>query len=320
MGSPRTIIPTKLNSSSSSETSVFVGTTKNNIVEGSLTKKFNTVVWGHYGDLFVIAPHPDEMSFVTAGSDKTVAKWKKQKVIWKLSVQSECRSAAYHPSGAVVVVGTGDGHILALNNDNGNHITTIRVCGSPLAAVPFNKYGDTIAAAAHNGSIYFYKVSRDGYTYKKFGKMASGGKGHKQCDWSRDGDYLQTVSMDYNLNFWNTKINKMEKFPASLRDEEWLDQTCTVGFPVAGTWNNVNYKNDSDTTAVHMGSNRLLVVAGDSHGYVRLFRCPCVTARAEFHEEKPSSKTVHQVKFLMDDIYVVSASGKDATLVRWKIK
>ena len=320
MGSVRTIVPLKASSSKVSDISLYVGTTKNNIAEGVLTKKFTTVVWGHNGELFVIAPHPDELSFVTAGSDRTVAKWKKHKVVWKLTVQSECRSAAYHPSGAVVVIGTGDGHILALNNTNGNHITTIRVCGSPLTAVPFNHYGDTIAAAAHNGSIYFYKVSRDGYTYKKFGKMSQGPTGYKQCDWSHDGEYLQTVSTDNNLNFWNTKTNKMEKFPMSLRDVKWLDQTCIVGFPIAGTWNNVNYKDDSDITSVHMGNNRQLVVAGDNHGYVRLFRSPCTTPKAEFNEEKPSSKIVHQVKFLMDDLYVISASGKDATLVRWKIK
>ena len=44
-------------------------------------------------------------------------------------------------------------------------------------------------------------------------------------------------------------------------------------------------------------------------------RCRCVTTGAEFHGD-----TAHKVKFLMDDIYVVSASGKDTMLVRGKIK
>ena len=79
-------------------------------------------------------------------------------VSWKLSVQSEVRSASFHPSGAVVVIGTEDGHLLALDSDNGNHVTTVRVCGSPITAVPFNRDGDTIAAASQNGTIYLFKV------------------------------------------------------------------------------------------------------------------------------------------------------------------
>ena len=42
-----------------------------------------------------------------------------------------------------------------------------------------------------------------------------------------------------------------------LRNQTWLDQTSTLGYNVAGTWNNLQYKNDpTTTTAVHVGNHR----------------------------------------------------------------
>ena len=53
------------------------------------------------------------------------------------------------------------------------------------------------------------------------------------------------------------KTQKLERKPEILRDCNWLDQTCTMGYSAAGTWNNLAYKNDpTTTTAVHVGNNR----------------------------------------------------------------
>ena len=62
--------------------SVFIGTDKNNIVEGSVQKnKFVVVVWGHSGQVRGLATHPDDLCFISVGyGDKTVALWRKHKV------------------------------------------------------------------------------------------------------------------------------------------------------------------------------------------------------------------------------------------------
>jgi microtubule-associated protein-like 1/2 len=51
-----------------------------------------------------------------------VAKWRKQKVLWKLTVQTECSCAAYHPAATTVAVGTIDGHAIVINAETGAHI------------------------------------------------------------------------------------------------------------------------------------------------------------------------------------------------------
>ena len=123
---------------------LYIGTTRNCILEGSMTKKFNLVLWGHSQRLDAIAVHPDDFSFVTAGHDKFVVKWRKQKVIWKVSVQTECVSVAYHPNGVAIAAGTLDGHAVILNAENGSHITTLRVCGAPINALAYNRAGDVL--------------------------------------------------------------------------------------------------------------------------------------------------------------------------------
>jgi hypothetical protein len=89
---------------------------------------------------------------------------------------------------------------------------------------------------------------------------------------------------------------------------------------VAGSWNNLGYKNDpTNTTAVHVGNHRTRLAAGDSHGNLRLFQYPCTTTRSEFLEEKTASSAVVAIRFLFEDMYMITVGGSDATLLRWKI-
>lgn len=60
--------------------------------------------------------------------------------------------------------------------------------------------GDTLAIGSQNGSIYLFRVSRDGFSYKKSNKIR-GAQALVQLDWSLDGNYLQTVTADYDLAF-----------------------------------------------------------------------------------------------------------------------
>ena len=107
---------------------LILGTTKNCILEGAANKKtFKVAVWGHSHKLEAIAPHPDDLAFISAGYDKIVAKWRKQKILWKVNTQAELISAAYHPTANVVAAGSIDGHfvvcLFCLHN-----ILTLAVC------------------------------------------------------------------------------------------------------------------------------------------------------------------------------------------------
>lgn len=64
----------------------------------------------------------------------------------------------------------------------------------------FYSAGDLLAIGSQNGSIYLFRVSRDGFSYKKSNKIR-GAQPLVQLDWSLDGNYLQTVTADYDLAF-----------------------------------------------------------------------------------------------------------------------
>lgn len=69
-----------------------------------------------------------------------------------------------------------------------------------------------MAIGSQNGSIYLFRVSRDGFSYKKSNKIR-GAQPLVQIDWSLDGNYLQTVTADYDLAFCKFYIQScLKKF------------------------------------------------------------------------------------------------------------
>ncbi|CAG2068989.1 unnamed protein product, partial [Timema podura] len=112
----------------------------------------------------------------------------------------ECVSLTFHPFGVALAAGSTEGHLVVLNAESGAPAATIRVCGSPLSCIGYNPAGDMIAIGSQNGSVYLFRVSRDGFSYKKSNKIR-GTQALNHLDWSTDGNYLQTVTADYDLAF-----------------------------------------------------------------------------------------------------------------------
>ncbi|CAH0604362.1 unnamed protein product [Chrysodeixis includens] len=297
---------------------IYVGTTRNNIMEGSLQRRFNQVVFGHHKQLMGLAVHPDDEMFATAGHDKNIALWKGHKLVFATQVGYECVSLAWHPSGGALAAGSTEGHLVVLNADAGAHVATLRVCGSPLSCLAYNSAGDTLAIGSQNGSIYLFRVSRDGFSYKKSNKIR-GAQPLMQLDWSLDGNYLQTVTADYDLAFWDIKSLSPEKSPIAMKDVKWSTYNSTVGFLVSGMWNNRFYPMTTLISTASRSAAHDLLVSGDLDGYVRLFRYPCASPKAEYNEMKVYSGAIYSARFLFNDRCMISAGGTDAALMLWDL-
>ncbi|XP_065155332.1 echinoderm microtubule-associated protein-like CG42247 isoform X3 [Atheta coriaria] len=297
---------------------IYVGTTKNNILEGSLQRRFNQVVFGHGRQLWGLAVHPDDELFATAGHDKNIALWRKNKLIWTTQVAYECISLAFHPFGVALAAGSTEGHLIILNAETGAAMATLRVCGSPLNCVGYNPAGDMIAISSQNGSVYLFRVSRDGFSYKKSNKIR-GSQPLMQMDWSTDGNYVQTVTADYDLSFWDVKSLSPEKSPIAMKDVKWHSHNATVGFLVSGIWNNRFYPMTSIISTACRSAAHDLLVSGDTDGYLRLFRYPCISTKAEYNEEKSYSGQVACARFLYNDRNIVTVGGTDAGLMLWEL-
>uniref|UniRef100_A0A336L6C9 CSON003739 protein n=1 Tax=Culicoides sonorensis TaxID=179676 RepID=A0A336L6C9_CULSO len=314
-GGVRTIYPQR---PGRNDGNLYVGTTRNCIMEGSLQRRFNQIVFGHSKQLWGLATHPEEDLFVTAGHDKYIALWRRHKLVWVAQSSYECISAAFHPFGSAIAVGSTEGHLIIINVENGATMLTIRVCGSPLNTIEFNQIGDIIAIGSQNGSIYLFRVSRDGFSYKKINKIR-GSQPLTHMDWSIDGSYLQTVTVDYDLLFWDVKSLSPEKSPIAMKDVKWFTHNCVIGFCVAGMWNNRFYAAPSTITTCSRSPASDVLISGDAEGYLRLFRYPTITPRAEYQEAKVYSGVLACTRFVVGGKMLITVGGTDASLMVWEL-
>lgn len=118
----------------------------------------------------------------------------------------------------------------------------------------------------------------------------------------------------------DTRSLSPERSPILMRDVKWLTHNCTVGFLVAGMWNNRFYssQNAKITTCNRSAGNEMLA-SGDSEGHIRLFKYPCISPRSEYYETKVYSGMIGCVRFLYGDNSLVTVGGTDASLMIWNL-
>jgi len=141
-------------------------------------------------------------------------------------------------------------------------------------------------------------------------------------------------------------------------DVRWLTRSCTLGFDVMGIWPDASDGTDINSLATSTpgfnASNLLaatsaifdededgpsemesnvknfavvpnsdrkpsLLVTGDDYGGVKVFNYPCVANDAPFYRLNGHSSHVTSVRFLGDEQRVVTAGGRDHTLLQWKV-
>uniref|UniRef100_A0A8D0D194 EMAP like 1 n=1 Tax=Sander lucioperca TaxID=283035 RepID=A0A8D0D194_SANLU len=267
---------------------VLIGTTKHFVLQGSLDGEFMPITQGHTDELWGLAVHPWKHQFLTCGYDRQVCLWdsSSHQLIWTKSMEDAAQSAGFHPSGAVVAIGTQtDGNFLAIGS--------------------------------HDNYIYIYAVAENGRKYSRVGKCSGHSSFITHLDWSVDSQYLVSNSGDYEILYWIPSVCKQVVSVETTRDIEWATHTCTLGFQVFGLW--PDGSDGTDVNAVCRSSDKSLLVTGDDFGKVHLFSYPCSQFRAPSHVYGGHSSHVTNVTFLYDDGYLVSTGGKDMSVMQWRI-
>lgn len=100
--------------------------------------------------------------------------------------------------------------------------------------------GSTLAVGSADCNIYLYSVDVANRKYSRRAICSGHSSRVTHLDWSKDSAFLQSNSQDYELLFWQASGN-IYRFASKLRDLPWATWTCTLGWPVQGTYQNIIY-------------------------------------------------------------------------------
>ncbi|XP_041703165.2 echinoderm microtubule-associated protein-like 1 isoform X2 [Coregonus clupeaformis] len=299
--------------------SVLIGTTRNYVLQGSLYGEFTPITQGHTDELWGLAVHPWKPHFLTCGHDKHVSLWDSSSYqpVWTKTMEDAAQSAGFHPSGAVVAIGTQTGRWLVLDTDSKDLVTVHTDGNEQLSVVRFAPDGNFLAIGSHDNYIYIYAVGNGGRKYSRLGKCSGHSSFITHLDWSVDSQYLVSNSGDYEILYWIPSVCKQVVSVETTRDIPWATSTCTLGFQVFGLW--PDGSDGTDINAVSRSNEKQLLVTGDDFGKVCLFSYPCSQFRAPSHVYGGHSSHVTNVNFLFDDSCLVSTGGKDMSVMQWRI-
>ncbi|CAO2626696.1 Echinoderm microtubule-associated protein-like 2 [Lemmus lemmus] len=260
---------------------LYVGTTRNSILLGSVHTGFSLLVQGHVEELWGLATHPSRAQFVTCGQDKLVHLWSSEahQPLWSRTIEDPARSAGFHPSGSVLAVGTVTGRWLLLDTDTRDLVAIHTDGNEQISVVSFSPDGAYLAVGSHDNLVYVYTVDQGGRKVSRLGKCSGHSSFITHLDWAQDSTCFVTNSGDYEILYWDAATCKQITSADTVRNVEWATATCVLGFGVFGIW--PEGADGTDINAVARSHDGKLLASADDFGKVHLFSYPCCQPRAE---------------------------------------
>ncbi|NXI46094.1 EMAL1 protein, partial [Galbula dea] len=298
---------------------VLIGTTRNFVLQGTLSGDFFPITQGHTDELWGLAVHSSKPQFFTCGYDKHITLWDAttHRPIWTKIIEDPAQSSGFHPSASVVAVGTQTGRWFVFDTETKDLVTVHTDGNEQLSVMRYSPDGNFLAIGSHDNCIYIYGVSENGRKYTRIGKCSGHSSFITHLDWSVNSQYLVSNSGDYEILYWVPSACKQVVSVETTRDIEWATYTCTLGFHVFGVW--PEGSDGTDINAVCRSHGRKLLSTGDDFGKVHLFSYPCSQFRAPSHVYGGHSSHVTNVDFLYEDTHLISTGGKDTSIMQWRV-
>ncbi|XP_043405307.1 echinoderm microtubule-associated protein-like 1 isoform X3 [Chelonia mydas] len=298
---------------------VLIGTTRNFVLQGTLSGDFFPITQGHTDELWGLAIHPSKPQFFTCGHDKHITLWDatSHRPVWNKIIEDPAQSSGFHPSGSVVAIGTLTGRWFVFDTETKDLVTVHTDGNEQLSVMRYSPDGNFLAIGSHDNCIYIYGVNENGRKYSRIGKCSGHSSFITHLDWSVNSQYLVSNSGDYEILYWIPSTCKQVVSVETTRDIEWVTYTCTLGFHVFGVW--PEGSDGTDINAVCRSHERKLLSTGDDFGKVHLFSYPCSQFRAPSHVYGGHSSHVTNVDFLCEDTHLISTGGKDTSIMQWRV-
>jgi WD40 repeat protein len=230
------------------------------------------------------------------------------------SPNQQARAVCINVESQHVAIGHNDGHVSILENTSS--LSLIKKLKDPkewIESIAYSPDSASLAVGSHDNYIYIYDASQ--YLLKH--RL----QGHSSfiiaLDWSTDSQYLHSNCGAYELLFWNANNGKQLKSGAtSLRDEVWATWTAKLGWPAQGVYEGVIDMTHVNT--VDRSPNLKYLSAGNDWGHVAIFNYPCAEG-TKSKSYKGHSEHVTNVKWALNNNFLLSTGGYDQTIIQWKI-
>uniref|UniRef100_A0A8D3CTY1 EMAP like 4 n=1 Tax=Scophthalmus maximus TaxID=52904 RepID=A0A8D3CTY1_SCOMX len=297
-----------------------VGTSRNFILRGTFNEGFLVEVQGHTDELWGLASHPSRDMFLTCAQDRLVCLWKSDdhRLQWSRSLEEHGHCADFHPSGAVVAIGTHSGKWYVLDAETTDLVAIHTDGNEQLSVMRFSVDGSLLAVGSHDNFIYLYTVSDRGRKYSRYGKCSGHSSYITHLDWSPDNNFIMSNSGDYEILYWDVPNScKLIRNRSECKDIDWATYTCVLGYHVFGVW--PEGSDGTDINALIRSHNRKVLALADDFCKVHLFSFPCSTPKAPSHKYSAHSSHVTNVSFLCDDRHLISTGGKDTSIMQWRL-
>nr|XP_040034164.1 echinoderm microtubule-associated protein-like 4 isoform X1 [Gasterosteus aculeatus aculeatus]XP_040034433.1 echinoderm microtubule-associated protein-like 4 isoform X1 [Gasterosteus aculeatus aculeatus] len=297
-----------------------VGTSRNFILRGTFNDGFQVEVQGHTDELWGLASHPSRGMFLTCAQDRLVLAWSSEdhSLQWSRTLEEHGHCADFHPSGAVVAIGTHSGKWYVLDAETTDLVAIHTDGNEQLSLLRFSVDGGLLAVGSHDNFIYLYTVSENGRKYSRYGKCTGHSSYITHLDWSPDNNFIMSNSGDYEILYWDVPNGcKLIRNRSECKDIDWATYTCVLGYHVFGVW--PEGSDGTDINALIRSHNRKVIALADDFCKVHLFAYPCSTPKAPSHKYNAHSSHVTNVSFLYNDSHLISTGGKDTSIMQWRL-
>ncbi|XP_012579835.1 PREDICTED: echinoderm microtubule-associated protein-like 1 [Condylura cristata] len=180
---------------------ILVGTTRNSVLQGTLSGDFAPITQGHTDELWGLAIHASKPQFLTCGHDRHATLWDaaRHRPVWDKVIEDPAQSSGFHPSGSVVAVGTLTGRWFVLDTETTDLVTVHTDGSEQLSVIRYSPDGNFLAIGSHDNCIYIYAVSDSGRKYTRVGRCSGHSSFITHLDWSVNSEFLVSNSGDYEI-------------------------------------------------------------------------------------------------------------------------
>ncbi|XP_067939247.1 echinoderm microtubule-associated protein-like 2 isoform X2 [Watersipora subatra] len=294
-----------------------VGTTRNCIITGESLTSPIVITEGHFGEMWGLTDQASLNQVITCAYDNHIRLWDlaARKALWDIELTEPLHCVALNRSGELLVVGARTPNWYLYNCGTQQQLTKGSCGNEQLECCQFSPDGSHVAFGSRDNNIYVYRL--DGETMKLTGKCQGHTSFITHIDWSTDSGFIRSNSGDYELLYWEASSGKQFTDGEKIRDLEFDTQNCVLSLNTVGIW--PSGADGTDINGCGVSRDRKLVASADDFGKVKLYGYPSRTPTANAHVYGGHSSHVTSVAFTSSGQHLVSAGGKDSTLLQWNI-